>query len=97
MREGFITLQKLRKGLGGIFLKCQLRHAQKLTEKNTRNCQTIVVWYNHNLLEREKMTDQQLVDKIVDLFDAVIDESALDRLSEEELKAIDKILTEAGY
>ena len=32
------------------------------------------------------MTDQQLVDKIVDLFDAVIDESALDRLSEEELK-----------
>jgi hypothetical protein len=43
------------------------------------------------------MTDQQLVDKIVNLFDAVIDESALDRLSEEELKAIDKILTEAGY
>ena len=29
------------------------------------------------------MTDQQLVDKIVDLFDAVIDDSALDRLSEE--------------
>lgn len=43
------------------------------------------------------MTDQQLVDKIVDLFDAVIDESALDRLSEEELEAINKMLTEAGY
>jgi hypothetical protein len=43
------------------------------------------------------MSDQELADKIIDLFDAVIDESALDRLSEEELKAIDKMLTEAGY
>jgi hypothetical protein len=47
--------------------------------------------------KEDKMSDQELADKIIDLFDAVIDESALDRLSEEELKAIDKILTEAGY
>ena len=53
--------------------------------------------YTQPTKKENKMTDQQLVDKIVDLFDAVIDESALDRLSEEELKAIDKILTEAGY
>jgi hypothetical protein len=47
--------------------------------------------------KEDKMSDQELADKIIDLFDAVIDESALDRLSEEELKAIDKMLTEAGY
>jgi len=47
--------------------------------------------------KEKKMTDQQFVDKMINLFDAVIDESALDRLSEEEIKAIDKMLTEAGY
>ena len=43
------------------------------------------------------MTDQQVADKIIDLFYNVIDKDVLDTLSEQELKAIDKILTEAGY
>jgi hypothetical protein len=43
------------------------------------------------------MSDTEFVEKMINLFDAVIDESALDRLSEEELKAIEKMLTEAGY
>lgn len=34
---------------------------------------------------------------IIDLFQGVINEDALDKLSKEELDAINKMLTEAGY
>lgn len=36
-------------------------------------------------------------DLIIDLFEGVIDEKALEKLSTEELDAINKMLTEAGY
>jgi hypothetical protein len=43
------------------------------------------------------MTDEQVADKIIDLFLNVIDKDSLDTLSKQELKAIDKMLMEAGY
>jgi hypothetical protein len=58
-----------------------------------------MVWYNHNLLRR-KMTDLTTVgsnELIKDLFEGVIDDKALAKLSTEELEAIHKMLTEAGY
>lgn len=36
-------------------------------------------------------------DLIKDLFEGVIDDEALEKLSKEELDAINKMLTEAGY
>jgi hypothetical protein len=59
--------------------------------KNTRNCQTYVVVYTHNLLRRE------MSELIKDLFEGFIDEEAIAKLSTEELEAINKMLTEAGY
>jgi hypothetical protein len=36
-------------------------------------------------------------DLLINLFEGVIDEQALEKLSTEELEAINKMLTEAGY
>jgi hypothetical protein len=44
--------------------------------------------------ERYTMSDTEL---IKDLFEGVIDDNALAKLSKEELDAINKMLTEAGY
>jgi hypothetical protein len=44
--------------------------------------------------ERNTMSDTEL---IKDLFEGVIDDNALAKLSKEELDAINKMLTEAGY
>jgi hypothetical protein len=44
--------------------------------------------------ERNTMSDAEL---IKDLFEGVIDDNALAKLSKEELDAINKMLTEAGY
>ena len=48
--------------------------------------------YSHNLLERKQMSDL-----LISLFEGVIDEQAIEKLSTEELEAIHKMLTEAGY
>ena len=64
---------------------------KKIITKITRNCQTFVVMYTHNLLRRE------MSELIKDLFEGVIDDEALAKLSTEELEAINKMLTEAGY
>ena len=72
---------------------------KKIITKNTRNCHTFVVCFQHNLLRRE-MTDLTTVgsnELIKDLFEGVIDDKALAKLSTEELEAIHKMLTEAGY
>ena len=47
--------------------------------------------YTHNLLRRE------MSELIKDLFEGVIDDNALAKLSTEELEAINKMLKEAGY
>jgi hypothetical protein len=44
--------------------------------------------------ERNTMSDTEL---IKNLFEGVIDDNALAKLSKEELDAINKMLTEAGY
>jgi hypothetical protein len=36
-------------------------------------------------------------DLLINLFEGAIDQKAIDKLSKEELDAIDKMLTEAGY
>lgn len=36
-------------------------------------------------------------DLLINLFEGVIDQESIDKLSKEELDAIDKMLTEAGY
>jgi len=64
---------------------------KKIITKITRNCQTFVVCFQHNLLRRE------MSELIKDLFEGVIDDQALAKLSTEELEAINKMLTEAGY
>ncbi len=50
-----------------------------------------MVCFQHNLLRRE------VSELIKDLFEGVIDDEAIAKLSTEELEAINKMLTEAGY
>ena len=53
--------------------------------------------YDKINLPTKKENQMSDTDLIKDLFEGVIDDNALAKLSKEELDAINKMLTEAGY
>ncbi len=62
-----------------------LKHHSKLSDLSDK--------INLYLLRNENKMSELLIN----LFEGVIDEKAIDKLSKEELDAINKMLTEAGY